>query len=68
MMTAVAIRPEKLKDNIVAALGSRVRQITVALEEVTVVVAAADYADAMRVRREAEGCRFEQLIDLCGVD
>ena len=67
-MTAVAIRPEKLKDNIVAALGSRVRQITVALEEVTVVVAAADYADAMRVLRDAEGCRFEQLIDLCGVD
>jgi len=68
MMTAVAIRPEKLKDNIVAALGSRVRQITVALEEVTVVVAAADYVDAMRVLRDAEGCRFEQLIDLCGVD
>ena len=42
-MTAVAIRPEKLKDNIAAALGAKVRQITVALDEVTVVVAAADY-------------------------
>ena len=47
MMTAVAIRPEKLKDNIAAALGAKVRQISVALDEVTVVVAAADYLDAM---------------------
>ena len=51
-MTAVAIRPEKLKDNIAAALGVMVRQITVALDEVTLVVSAADYLDAMRVLRE----------------
>ena len=67
-MTAVAIRPEKLKDNIAAALGAQVREITVALGEVTVVVSAADYEGAMRVLREADGCRFEQLMDLCGVD
>ena len=67
-MTAVAIRPEKLKDNIAAALGAKVRQISVALDEVTVVVAAADYLDAMRLLRDSEGCRFEQLIDLCGMD
>ena len=67
-MTAVAIRPEKLKDNIAAALGAMVRQITVALDEVTLVVDAADYLESMRVLRDAEGCRFEQLIDLCGVD
>ena len=67
-MTAVAIRPEKLKDNIAAALGAKVRQISVALDEVTVVVAAADYLGAMRLLRDSEGCRFEQLIDLCGVD
>ena len=68
MMTAVAIRPEKLKENISAALGAKVRQISVALDEVTLVVAAADYLDAMRLLRDSEGCRFEQLIDLCGVD
>ena len=55
MMTAVAIRPEKLKDNIAAALGAKVRQISVALDEVTVVVAAADYLDAMRLLRDSEG-------------
>ncbi|MFT4241484.1 MAG: NADH-quinone oxidoreductase subunit C [Acidovorax sp.] len=67
-MTPVAIRPEKLKDSIAAALGGKARQITVALDEVTVVVAAADYLEAMRTLRDAESCRFEQLIDLCGVD
>ena len=68
MMTVVAIRPEILRDNIAAALGAKVRQISLALDEVTVVVAAADYLDAMLVLRDAEACRFEQLIDLCGVD
>lgn len=67
-MTTVAIRPEKLKDAVAAVLGAKVRQITVALDEVTVVVAAADYRDAMQLLRDSEVCRFEQLIDLCGVD
>ena len=54
-MTVVAIRPEKLKDNIAEALGARVRQISVALDEVTVVVSAADYSDAMLVLRMRTG-------------
>jgi NADH-quinone oxidoreductase subunit C len=68
MMSVFAIRPDKLKDNIVAALGSRVREVSVALDEVTVVVAASDYLEAMQLLRDAQDCRFEQLIDLCGVD
>lgn len=67
-MTAVAIRPERLKETIAAVLGDKLRQITVALDEVTVQVFAADYLAVMRLLRDAEGCRFEQLIDLCGVD
>ena len=67
-MSVFAIRPDKLKDNIVAALGSRVREVSVALDEVTVVVAASDYLEAMQLLRDAQDCRFEQLIDLCGVD
>ena len=60
MMTAVAIRPEKLKDNIAAALGAKVHQITVALDEVALVVSAADYLDAMRLLRDcAERTREE---------
>lgn len=68
MMTAVAIRPEELKKNIAAALGSKARQITLALDEVTVTVAAADYLESMRILRDSDACKFEQLIDLCGVD
>jgi NADH-quinone oxidoreductase subunit C len=40
----------------------------VALGEVTVVVKAADYLSAMRVLRDHADTRFEQLLDLCGVD
>ncbi len=39
-----------------------------ASEEVTVVVGAADYLEAAMLLRDAPGCRFEQLIDLCGMD
>ena len=67
-MTAVAIRPEEIRDAVAAALGDKVRALTIALEEVTLVVSAADYLQAMLQLRDAPGCRFEQLVDLCGVD
>ncbi len=50
------------------ALGSQIRSLTVALGEVTVVVGASDYLSAMRVLRDHPDLRFEELIDLCGVD
>ncbi len=50
------------------ALGSQIRSLTVALGEVTVVVGADDYLSAMRVLRDHADLRFEELIDLCGVD
>ena len=67
-MTAIAIHPESLRDVVASALGDRVRQISVALDEVTVVVSAARYLEAMQILRDAPDCKFEQLIDLCGVD
>ena len=67
-MTAVAIRPEEIRDAVAAALGDKVRALTIALDEVTLVVSAADYLQAMHQLRVAPGCRFEQLVDLCGVD
>jgi NADH-quinone oxidoreductase subunit C len=42
--------------------------ITTALGEVTVVVKAADYLQAMQTLRDDPSLRFEELIDLCGVD
>ena len=67
-MTVFAIDPGVLKDTITLALGDKVKSIDVALGEVTVLVAASDYLDAMRTLRDAPGCKFEQLIDICGVD
>ena len=64
----VAPAPEAIRDAVVAALGERVRDIGIALGEVTVTVRAADYLAAMQTLRDAPGCQFEQLIDLCGVD
>lgn len=67
-MTVVAIHPEKLKNTIVAALGSKVRQAVVALDEVTVEILAAHYLESMQILRDHPDCRFEQLVDLCGMD
>ncbi len=63
-----AIDPQALKQTLAATLGDKARRIDVALGEVTVVLSAAEYLPAMRMLRDAPGCRFEQLIDLCGVD
>lgn len=67
-MTVLAVSPEKIKEAVSAALGAKVRQIQVALGEVTVQVDAAVYLEAMQLLRTAPGCKFEQLIDLCAVD
>ena len=67
-MTDVAIHPDSLKEVVSTALGEKAKRIVVALGEVTVVVDAADYLAAMQILRDAPGCRFESLIDLCGVD
>ena len=56
-MTQFAIRPEDLQDTLAAALG-----------EVTVQVPANHYRSVMQTLQTAEGCKFEQLLDLCGVD
>jgi NADH-quinone oxidoreductase subunit C len=50
------------------ALGGYLQTLTVALGEVTIIVKAADYLSAMRVLRDHPDTRFEELLDLCGVD
>jgi NADH-quinone oxidoreductase subunit C len=49
------------------ALGERAA-ISSALGEVTVVVKSADYLAAMQALRDDPSLRFEEMIDLCGVD
>ncbi len=63
-----AVDPEALKSTIAGALGALAQRIEVRLGEVTVTVAPADYLKAAKVLRDAPGCQFEQLIDLCGLD
>ncbi len=58
----------QLADTVTAALGEKAKRVTVAFGEVTVVVAASDYLAAALILRDAKGCQFEQLIDLCGLD
>lgn len=67
-MTAIAIHPEKLRDVVTAALGDKVRSVTLAYGEVTVEVSADKYLEVMQVLRNAPDCQFEMLMDLCGVD
>jgi NADH-quinone oxidoreductase subunit C len=59
---------EQLKQNLEAALGSRIVSLTQALGEITVAVKAADYAGVAQVLRDDPGLAFAQLMDLCGVD
>jgi NADH-quinone oxidoreductase subunit C len=42
--------------------------MSVALGELTVVVGSTDYLSAMQTLRDHPALRFEQLLDLCGVD
>lgn len=64
----VAISPEQLQQNIAQQLSGVATSVELALGEVTVVVPAAHYLQAMQTLRDAPGCQFEQLVDLCGVD
>ncbi len=50
------------------ALGAHVQSLETALSEVTLIVKAADYLSVMRVLRDHADLKFEELIDLCGVD
>ncbi len=59
---------ERLCQNLHSVLGERVGSLVTALGEVTLVVTAADYLAVARTLRDHPDLRFEQLIDLCGVD
>jgi NADH-quinone oxidoreductase subunit C len=66
--TLYATSPEALKKTLAAVLGERVQSLDVERGELTLVVAASDYLAAMQTLRDAPEARFEQLIDLCGMD
>jgi NADH-quinone oxidoreductase subunit C len=64
----MANRTETLAAALQAAFDPPLTSVTVALGEVTVVVAAERLAGVMRALRDRPEFRFESLIDVCGVD
>jgi NADH-quinone oxidoreductase subunit C len=67
-MTTYAVSPQTTKASVEAALGNMLKSSVIRLGELTVVVDAADYLQAAKTLRDDPNCRFEQLMDLCGVD
>jgi len=59
---------EAIQASLQLLLGDRVHSIVVDRDEVTVLVSPAHYAQVMQTLRDAPDARFEQLIDLCGLD
>ena len=67
-MTQYVVSTDSIRDAIQAALGAMATAVHVAYGEVTVTVKAADLVAAATTLRDHSACRFEQLVDLCGVD
>ena len=58
----------QLGETIASVLGGKAKSVKIALGEITVTVTGADYLPAATLLRDAPGCKFEQLMDLCGID
>lgn len=59
---------DNLQTALETTLGARIKRLVRDRGEITVTVAAADYLDVAKELRDASALRFEQLIDLCGMD
>jgi NADH-quinone oxidoreductase subunit C len=64
----MSTRLEVLKKALAAALGDRMVSLDEALKELTLVVAPENLLAVATELRDREELRFEELIDLCGVD
>jgi NADH-quinone oxidoreductase subunit C len=68
LLSSPPVSVSQLAETIASVLGGKAKSVKIALGEVTVIVASADYLMAATLLRDAAGCKFEQLIDLCGLD
>ena len=66
--TPFAVDPAALQATITEALGALAKRVDMRLGEVTVTVSPDNYYQAAQVLRDHAACRFEQLLDVCGVD
>ena len=61
-------RLDTLQAALTTVLGARTKSLVADRGELTLVVASADYLEAAALLRDHAELKFEQLIDLCGVD
>jgi NADH-quinone oxidoreductase subunit C len=59
---------DNLKNALQLVLGEKIHSLTDELGEITLVIKSSDYLSAMQDLRDHASTRFEQLLDLCGVD
>ncbi|AKC70283.1 NADH-quinone oxidoreductase subunit C [Pandoraea oxalativorans] len=59
---------EKLKTTLQNVLGPRAEQLVEALDELTLTVKASDYLEVARTLRDHPELKFEQLMDIAGLD
>jgi len=64
----MSLKLDQLTTNLQAKLGAKVTKQINALGELTIECKAADYLEVCQVLRDDASLKFEQLIDLCGVD
>ena len=64
----MAMNPEALAAALPAVLGDALKEVKVALGEVTAIVPHDRLTGALRTLRDRPELRFEILVDLCGVD
>jgi NADH-quinone oxidoreductase subunit C len=57
-----------LNEIVTKALGDKIKNLSTALNELTVEVAAKHWLEACTTLRDNAQCRFESMVDLCGVD
>ncbi len=64
----MSVKLERLCRQLKSSFGDRIGEPVLALGEVTVTIPAENYLDAMRQLRDDPALRFEQLMDLSGID
>ena len=64
----MSVKLERLCRQLKESFGDRIGEPVLALGEVTVAIPAENYLDTMRQLRDDSALRFEQLMDLSGID
>ena len=68
VLSSPPVSMSQLGEVIASVLGGKSKSVKIAFGEITVIVAAVDYVAVATLLRDAPGCKFEQLVDLCGLD